>query len=100
MLVDTAAMQLVRDPRQFDVVLTENLFCDILSDEAAMIAGSIGRLPSASPGDGVANPVGAILSAALCLRISLAEHEAALAIEQAVEEAINLGARTLDLGAD
>jgi 3-isopropylmalate dehydrogenase len=124
-LVDSAAMQMVRDPRQFDVLLTENLFGDILSDEAAMIAGSMGMLPSASLGDpgpdpqcrpglfepvhgsapdiagrGVANPVGAILSAALCLRISLAEHEAAQAIEEAVEEAINLGARTRDLGAD
>jgi len=125
MLVDTAAMQLVRDPRQFDVLLTENLFGDILSDEAAMIAGSMGMLSSASLGDsgpdstkrfglyepvhgsapdiagqGLANPVAAILSVAHCLRISFAEPDAAQAIEDAVEDAINQGARTRDLGAD
>ena len=125
MLVDTAAMQLVRDPRRFDVILTENLFGDILSDEAAMIAGSMGMLPSASLGEapaagggrrglyepvhgsapdiagtGYANPLAAILSAALMLRISLGEGEAADAVEAAVDEAIDAGARTRDLGAD
>jgi len=125
MLVDSAAMQLVRDPRQFDVILTENLFGDILTDEAAMIAGSMGMLSSASLGDpgedqarrfgmyepvhgsapdiagrGLANPLATILSVALCLRISFGEADAAQAIEDAVEEAINNGARTRDLGAD
>jgi 3-isopropylmalate dehydrogenase len=124
-LVDSAAMLLVRDPRQFDVLLTENLFGDILSDEAAMIAGSMGMLPSASlggdgegggrrfglyepvhgsapdiAGQGVVNPLAAILSAALMLRVSLDESEAADAVEYAVDQAINLGARTRDLGAD
>jgi 3-isopropylmalate dehydrogenase len=124
-LVDSAAMQLVRDPRQFDVLLTENLFGDILSDEAAMIAGSMGMLSSASLGDagddpgrrfalyepvhgsapdiagrGLANPLATILSIAHCLRISFAEPDAAQAVEDAVEAAIDLGARTRDLGAD
>ncbi len=125
MLVDTAAMQLIRDPRQFDVLVMENMFGDILSDEAAMIAGSMGMLSSASLGDpgpgparrpglyepvhgsapdiagqGLANPLATILSVALCLRISFGEADAAQAIEDAVEEAINNGARTRDLGAD
>jgi 3-isopropylmalate dehydrogenase len=124
MLVDTAAMQLVRDPRQFDVLLTENMFGDILSDEAAMIAGSMGMMPSASlggdgsgsgrfglyepvhgsapdiAGQGVVNPLAAILSVAMMLRISLNETEAADSIERAVDQAIELGARTRDLGAD
>ena len=124
MLVDTAAMQLVRDPRQFDVLLTENMFGDILSDEAAMIAGSMGMMPSASlggdgagsgrfglyepvhgsapdiAGQGVVNPLAAILSVAMMLRISLGEPDAADAIERAVDQAIDLGARTRDLGAD
>lgn len=125
MLVDTCAMQLVRDPRQFDVIVTENLFGDILSDEAAMIAGSMGMLPSASLGDavsqdgrrlglyepvhgsapdiagkGIANPLAAILSVAMMLRISLGEALAAEAIEKAVDDAIELGARTRDLDAD
>jgi 3-isopropylmalate dehydrogenase len=123
-LVDSAAMLLVRDPRQFDVLLTENLFGDILSDEAAMIAGSMGMLPSASlggggeanrrfglyepvhgsapdiAGQGVVNPLAAILSAALMLRVSLDEPDAADAVEHAVDQAIALGARTRDLGAD
>jgi 3-isopropylmalate dehydrogenase len=124
-LVDSCAMQLVRDPRQFDVLLTENLFGDILSDEAAMIAGSMGMLPSASLGDsltsggrrpglyepvhgsapdiagqGVVNPIAAILSVALMLRISLDEPAAAEGIEKAVDDAIELGARTRDLDAD
>ena len=124
MLVDTAAMQLVRDPRQFDVLLTENMFGDILSDEAAMIAGSMGMMPSASlggdgagsgrfglyepvhgsapdiAGQGVVNPLAAILSVAMMLRISLGEPDAADAIERAVDQAIDLGVRTRDLGAD
>jgi 3-isopropylmalate dehydrogenase len=124
MLVDTAAMQLVRDPRQFDVLLTENMFGDILSDEAAMIAGSMGMMPSASlggdgsgsgrfglyepvhgsapdiAGQGVVNPLAAILSVAMMLRISLGQTEAADSIERAVDQAIELGARTRDLGAD
>ena len=125
MLVDSCAMQLVRDPRQFDVLLTENLFGDILSDEAAMIAGSMGMLSSASLGDAgedaskrfglfepvhgsapdiagqnLANPLATILSVAHCLRISFAEPDAAQAVEDAVEEAITQGARTRDLGAD
>jgi 3-isopropylmalate dehydrogenase len=125
MLVDTAAMQLVRDPRQFDIIVTENMFGDILSDEAAMIAGSMGMLSSASLGDagvdasrrfglyepvhgsapdiagqGLANPLATILSVAHCLRISFGEAAAAQAVEDAVEEAINQGARTRDLGAD
>jgi len=124
-LVDSCAMQLVRDPRQFDVLLTENLFGDILSDEAAMIAGSMGMLSSASLGDagddprkrfglyepvhgsapdiagqGLANPLATILSLAHCLRISFDEPDAAQAVEDAVEEAVNQGARTRDLGAD
>jgi 3-isopropylmalate dehydrogenase len=125
MLVDTAAMQLIRDPRQFDIIVTENMFGDILSDEAAMIAGSMGMLSSASLGDagsdasrrfglyepvhgsapdiagrGLANPLATILSVAHCLRISFGEADAAQAVEDAVEEAINGGARTRDLGAD
>ena len=125
-LVDSCAMQLVRDPRQFDVILTENLFGDILSDEAAMIAGSMGMLPSASLGDGgdqatgrrpglyepvhgsapdiagqgIVNPLATILSVALMLRVSLGESEAADGIEAAVDTAIELGARTRDMGAD
>ncbi len=121
MLVDTAAMQLVRDPRRFDVLLTENMFGDILSDEAAMLTGSIGNLPSASVGTrstafgvfglyepiagtapdiaglGVANPVGAILSAALLARHSLNDAAAAERIEAAVDRAIAGGARTRDI---
>ena len=117
MYVDNAAMQLVRAPMQFDVVLTSNLFGDILSDEASQITGSIGMLPSASlgapgtpglyepihgsapdiAGRGLANPLAAILSAALMLRHSLNEHEAATAIEAAVLRALEQGARTADL---
>ncbi len=112
---DNVAMQLVRDPRQFDVIVTENLFGDILSDEAAMITGSIGMLPSASvggrvslyepihgsapdiAGQGVANPCGAILSMAFMLELSLARPAAARAVEQAVENALTAGARTRDI---
>jgi 3-isopropylmalate dehydrogenase len=116
-LVDTAAMRLIARPASFDVVVTENMFGDILTDEAAVLAGSMGMLPSASLGDavrglyepvhgtapdiagkGIANPIGAILSGALMLRHSLGlEAEAAL-IENAVENVINAGCRPPDLG--
>ena len=119
MYVDNAAMQLVRDPGQFDVVVTGNLFGDILSDQASMCAGSIGMLPSASlrawsgdnglyepihgsapdiAGQGKANPCAAILSAAMLLRHSLSMDAAADRIEAAVAAAIAGGARTADLG--
>lgn len=117
MLVDTCAMQLVRQPTAFDVILTENTFGDILSDEAAAVVGSIGILPSASLGDrppflyepvhgsapdiagrGVANPLGAILSAALMLRYSFALEEEARAVEEAVREVVGEGTTTPDLG--
>jgi len=116
-LVDSCAMQLVRDPARFDVIVTENMFGDILSDEAAMIAGSIGMLPSASLGDGarglyepihgsapdiagkgIANPLGTILSAAMMLRLSLGLPEEADAIEGAVSAAVERGVLTRDLG--
>jgi 3-isopropylmalate dehydrogenase len=123
MLVDNAAMQLVRDPRHFDVIVTENMFGDILSDEAAMIAGSIGTAASASlggePGElsfglyepisgtapdiagrGLANPIGAILSAAMLLRYSLGDETGAAAIERAVAETLAQGPRTRDLDVD
>lgn len=126
MYVDNAAMQLVRRPSEFDVLVTENLFGDILSDEMAMIAGSLGMLPSASLGEkndkglyfgmyepsggsapdiagqGIANPIAQILSVAMLLRYSLGENEAAEAIEKAVNETIAAGFRTGDLftGAD
>ncbi len=113
--VDYAAMRLVSDPASLDVVLTENMFGDILSDEAAVLAGSLGLLPSASLGDGtglyepihgsapplagkdVANPIGTILSVAMLLRHSLGQGEAATAIEEAVAHALASGARTRDL---
>lgn len=117
LLVDAAAMHLLQSPARFDVILTENLFGDILSDEAAVLAGALGLLPSASLGDegpalyepvhgsapdlagrGIANPIGAILSAAMLLRHSLARGDAAAAIERAVEEALAAGWRTPDLG--
>ena len=116
-LVDTCAMQLVRNPRSFDVIVTENTFGDILSDEAGAVAGSMGLLPSASVGDrhpflyepvhgsapdiagkGIANPVGAILSVAMMLRHSWEQTEAALAVEKAVEGTLAQGLRTPDLG--
>ena len=115
MYVDNAAMQLASNPKGFDVLVTSNLFGDILSDEAAVIGGSIGMMPSASMGKGtglyepihgsapdiagmgIANPVGTILSAAMMLRYSLDENEAALAIEQAVEAVLADGYRTADL---
>ena len=118
MLVDNCAMQLIRDPRQFDVIATENLFGDILSDEAAMLTGSIGMLPSASVGaggvslyepihgsapdiasQGIVNPCATILSAALMLNLSFAQREAARAVESAVETALEQGARTADIAA-
>jgi 3-isopropylmalate dehydrogenase len=113
--VDYAAMRLIADPASFDVLLTENLFGDILSDEAAVLAGSLGMLPSASLGDGpglfepvhgsapdiagrgLANPIGAISSVALLLRYGLNLPEAAELVEQAVATAITAGARTRDL---
>ncbi|MCW3836018.1 3-isopropylmalate dehydrogenase [Sphingomonas canadensis] len=119
MYVDNAAMQLVRRPSEFDVIVTGNLFGDILSDQASMCAGSIGMLPSASlsdwsgangmyepihgsapdiAGTGKANPCAAILSAAMLLRHSLADEASAQRIEAAVKAAIASGARTADLG--
>lgn len=115
-LVDAAAMRLIADPRQFDVLVTENMFGDILSDEASVLAGSLGMLPSASIGDGtlgvyepihgsapdiagrgIANPMGAILSVAMLLRHSLKLEVEAAAVEHAVQQAIADGARTADL---
>ena len=116
MYVDNAAMQLVRNPAQFDVIVTGNLFGDILSDEASMITGSIGMLPSASlnesgrgmyepihgsapdiAGKGIANPIATILSCAMMLRYSLGLTDEANAIENAVEKALNDGHRTADI---
>ena len=115
-LVDNAAMQLVRDPSQFDVVVTENMFGDILSDEASMITGSIGLLPSASIGDTApglyepihgsapdiagqdkANPIATILSVAMMLRYSLHLADEANAVEQAVDAVLAEGYRTADI---
>lgn len=117
MYVDNCAMQLVRNPRQFDVIVTENTFGDILSDEAAMLTGSIGMLPSASLGEtrnramyepihgsapdiagqGVANPIATILSVAMMLKYSFDMEEAADEIESAVDRVLNKGLRTPDL---
>ena len=116
MLVDNAAMQLVRDPAQFDVILTENMFGDILSDEASMVTGSIGMLSSASlradkfglyepshgsapdiAGKNIANPLATILSAALMLRYSFDLDEEAKAIEDAVQKVLTEGYRTGDI---
>jgi 3-isopropylmalate dehydrogenase len=116
-LVDAAAMRLVRRPADYDVIVTENLFGDVLSDEASVLAGSIGMLPSASLGDGrrglfepihgsapdiagrgIANPYGTILSVAMLLRHSLDADEAARVIERAVADAIDGGFLTADLG--
>jgi 3-isopropylmalate dehydrogenase len=116
LLVDAAAMYLMRAPREFDVLVTENMFGDILTDEASMLAGSLGLLPSASlgagrrgiyepvhgsapdiAGRGVANPCGTILSAAMLLRYSLRLEAEAAALEQAVMSALSQGARTPDL---
>ena len=119
MYVDNAAMQLVRAPKQFDVLLTSNLFGDILSDEAAMLSGSIGMLPSASlgaEGPGLfepihgsapdiarqdkANPMAMVLSAAMLLRIGLQQEQAAAALEQSVDRVLAAGYRTGDLMAE
>jgi 3-isopropylmalate dehydrogenase len=116
MYVDNAAMQLVRDPRQFDVLLTGNLFGDILSDEAAMLTGSIGMLPSASlgsegpglfepvhgsapdiAGQDLANPIAMVLSAAMLLRVGLQQEAAAADLEVAVDRVLAAGYRTGDL---
>ena len=116
--VDNCAMQLVLNPKQFDVILTNNIFGDILSDEASTIAGSIGLLPSASLGDGtgmyepihgsapdiagqgIANPLATILSVAMMLRYSLNQNEAADAMEAAVDAVMEQGYRTPDLYAE
>jgi len=118
-LVDSCAMRLVTAPTSFDVIVTENMFGDILSDEAAVLTGSLGMLPSASLGEGklglyepihgsapdiagkgIANPVGTILSAAMLLRHSLGLEKEAASVERAVELALAAGARTKDLGSD
>ncbi len=121
MYVDNGAMQLVRQPKEFDVILAENMFGDILSDEMGAVAGSIGMLPSASLGNskegglyfglfepgggsapdiagkGIANPIAQILSAAMMLRFALGENDAAAAIDHAVRKVINAGVRTGDI---
>jgi len=115
MYVDNAAMQLIRDPKQFDVMLTGNIFGDILSDEASMLSGSIGLLPSASvgakigvyepihgsapdiAGQGIANPIATIASASMMLRYALGENEAADKIDEAIKRALSEGYRTKDL---
>jgi 3-isopropylmalate dehydrogenase len=118
-LVDSCAMRLITSPRSFDVVVTENMFGDILTDEAAVLAGSLGLLPSASLGDGkrglyepihgsapdiagkgIANPLGTIMSTAMLLRHSLDLEEEARAVERAVDTAITDGARTADMDTD
>ena len=119
MLVDNCAMQLVKDPKQFDVILTENMFGDILSDEASMVTGSIGMLASASlnetkfglyepsggsapdiAGKGIANPIATILSAAMMLRFSFDLDAEADAIEKAVADVLREGWRTIDIMSD
>jgi 3-isopropylmalate dehydrogenase len=117
-LVDSCAMKLVAEPRSFDVILADNMFGDILSDEAAMLTGSLGMLPSASLGDadgpgmfepvhgsapdiagrGLANPLAMFLSAAMMLRHGLAMQDEASALESAVDRALEAGLRTTDLG--
>jgi 3-isopropylmalate dehydrogenase len=118
LLVDAAAMHLLKRPRDFDVIVTENMFGDILTDEASMLAGSLGLLPSASLGNvarglyepihgsapdiagrGIANPYAAILSAALLLRYSLQLENEACAVEAAVSRAVESGALPADLAA-
>lgn len=119
MLVDNCAMQLVKNPAQFDVILTENMFGDILSDEASMVTGSIGMLSSASlnetkfglyepshgsapdiAGQNIANPIATILSAAMMLRYSLDLDTEADAVESAVKKALAAGYRTVDIMSD
>ena len=119
--VDNAAMQIVREPRQFDVMVTSNIFGDILSDCAAMASGSLGMLPSASlgpvdrfgrrkalyepvhgsapdiAGKGIANPLGSILSVAMMLRVTMNRPDDAELLEKAVETALGVGARTADI---
>ena len=116
MLVDNAAMQLVKNPAQFDVVVTSNMFGDILSDESSQITGSIGMLASASLGEGtvgmyepihgsapdiagkgIANPIATILSAAMMLRYSFNLEQEAVCIERAVDAVLNKGLRTADI---
>lgn len=116
MLVDNCAMQIVKDPRQFDVILTENMFGDILSDEASMVTGSIGMLPSASLGEGTlglyepshgsapdiagqnkANPIATILSAAMMLKYSFQLIRESEAVDRAVKEVLKQGLRTVDI---
>ncbi|MBS4191504.1 3-isopropylmalate dehydrogenase [Bacillus sp. FJAT-49705] len=116
MLVDNAAMQMIKKPKQFDVVVTENMFGDILSDEASVLTGSLGMLPSASlsqkgpylyepihgsapdiEGKNVANPIAMILSAAMMLRLSFGMNEEAEAVEQAVNQVLDAGYRTADI---
>ena len=124
-LVDACAMHLIRRPKDFDVIVTENMFGDILTDEASMLAGSMGMLPSASlgartkggargnglyepihgtapdiAGQGKANPIAMILSTAMMLRLSLGLEEEAAAVEQAVESALNDGLRTVDIATE
>ena len=115
MFVDNCAMQIVKNPAQFDVIVTENMFGDILSDEASMITGSIGMIPSSSLGDGtrglyepihgsapdiagkdIVNPTACILSAAMMLRYSFGMAEEADAIENAVNKVLDKGLRTAD----
>ena len=115
-LVDSAAMQLIRNPGSFDVIVTENMFGDILSDEASMLTGSIGMMPSASlssgtlgmyepihgsapdiAGQDIANPIGTILSAAMMLRYSFGLSAEADAIERAVSAVLDAGFRTSDI---
>ncbi|MBI1822901.1 MAG: 3-isopropylmalate dehydrogenase, partial [Nitrospirae bacterium] len=114
--VDNAAMQLVKNPRQFDVILADNMFGDILSDEAAMLTGSLGMLPSASltgsrfglfepsggsapdiAGKGIANPIAQILSLGMMLKYSFEMEEAFAAVEQSVNDVLALGFRTADI---
>ena len=116
MYVDNAAMQLVRNPKQFDVILTSNIFGDILSDEASQITGSIGMLPSASLGEGtfglyepihgsapditgmnIANPLATILSVPMMFRYSLGLEKEARAVEEAVTKVLDKGIRTIDI---
>ena len=116
MLVDNCAMQIVKNPSQFDVIVTENMFGDILSDEASMITGSIGMIPSSSLGDGscglyepihgsapdiagmdIANPIGTVLSAAMMLRYSFGLDNEAQAVENAVSKVLDMGCRTADI---
>lgn len=123
-LVDACTMHLVRDPRRFDVIVTSNMFGDILTDEAAVIAGSLGLMPSASlgprredgthpglyepihgsapdlAGQGIANPIGTVLSVAMMLRLSLGLHAEANVVERAVDGALSAGMRTADIADD